>query len=114
MLRLGGNSDDSRMVIASAFQKQYTLDEIAAVLREEFHGGNGFKDEGAEYAAWYADDGIHLSFSRSAEYDRAAQVISWQDAAARLGQLMDSGEYASNVELTEAAGHEGEKLTQSI
>ena len=114
VLRLGGNSDDSRMVLASAFQKQYTLDEIAAVLREEFHGGNGFKDGGVEYAAWYADDGIHLSRSRSAEYDRAAQVISWQDAAARIGQLMDSGEYASNVELTEAAAHEREKLAQSI
>jgi len=114
VLRLGGNSDDSRMVIASAFQKQYTLDEIAAVLREEFHGGNGFKNGGIEYAAWYADDGIHLSFSRSAEYDRAAQVISWRDAAARIGQLMDSGEYASHVELTEAAAHEREKLAQSI
>ena len=114
VLRLGGNSDDSRMVIASAFQKQYAMEEIAAVLQEKFHGGNGFKDEGAEYAAWYADDGIHLSFSRSAEYDRAAQVISWQDAAARIGQLMDSGEYASHVELTEAAGHEREKLAQSI
>ena len=114
MLRLGGNSDDSRMVIASAFQKQYAMEEIAALLRELFHGGNGFKDEGTEYAAWYADDGIHLSFSRSAEYDRAAQVISWRDAAARIGQLMASGEYASNVELAEAVGHERDKLAQSI
>lgn len=114
VLRLGGNSDDSRMVIASAFQKQYAMEEIAALLRELFHGGNGFKDEGTEYAAWYADDGIHLSFSRSAEYDRAAQVISWRDAAARIGQLMASGEYASNVELAEAVGHERDKLAQSI
>ena len=114
VLRIGGNSDDSRMVLASAFQKQYAMEEIAALLRETFHGGNGFKDGGTEYAAWYADDGIHLAFGRSAEYERRGQVISWQDAAERIGQLMDGGEYASNVELAEAAGHERDKLAQSI
>ena len=114
VLRLGGNSDDSRMVIASAFQKQYAMEEIAAVLREEFYGGNGFKDASTEYAAWYADDGIHLAFGRSAEYERRCQVISWRNAAERISQLMDSGEYASNVELAEAAGHERDKLAQSI
>ena len=32
MLRLGGNEDDTRMVIAAAFQKQKSVEDIAALL----------------------------------------------------------------------------------
>ena len=43
VLRLGGNSDNTRMVIAAAFQKQKSTEDIAALLQSTFHGGNGFK-----------------------------------------------------------------------
>lgn len=59
MLRLGGNEDDTRMVIASAFQKQKSVEDIAALLQSTFHGGNGFKTQEGELSAWYAVDGIH-------------------------------------------------------
>ena len=114
VLRLGGNSDNTRMVVASAFQKQKPLENIAAVLKREFHGGNGFKTGNAEFAAWYADDGIHLSFGRSAEHEPKAQIISWQDAASRIAQLLENGEYASNVELDEAAGMEQRQLAEDL
>ena len=114
VLRLGGNSDNTRMVVASAFQKQKPLEDIAAVLKREFHGGNGFKTEKTEFAAWYADDGIHLSFGRSAEHEPKAQIISWQDAASRISQLLENGEYASNVELDETAGMEQRQLAEDL
>ena len=114
MLRLGGNSDDTRMVIAAAFQKQKSTEDIAALLQNTFHGGNGFKTPEGELSAWYAVDGIHIAPGRSAEYVRTAQVIAWQDAAARISQLMDSGAYASNVELAEAGQHERMQLAQAL
>ena len=114
VLRLGGNADDTRMVIAAAFQKQKPLENIAALLQSTFHGGNGFKTPEGELSAWYAADGIHIAPGRSAEYARSAQVIAWQDAAARISQLMDSGEYASNVELAEAGQHEQIQLAQAL
>ena len=114
VLRLGGNSDNTRMVVASAFQKQKPQEDIAAILKREFHGGDGFKTEKAEFAAWYADDGIHLSFGRSAEHEPKAQIISWQDAASRIAQLLENGEYASNVELAEAAGMEQRQLAEDL
>jgi N12 class adenine-specific DNA methylase len=114
VLRLGGNEDDTRMVIASAFQKQKSVEDIAALLQNTFHGGNGFKTPEGELSAWYAADGIHIAPGRSAEYVRSAQVIAWQDAAARISQLMDSGAYASNVELTEAGQHERMQLAQAL
>ena len=114
VLRLGGNEDDTRMVIAAAFQKQKPVEDIAALLQNTFHGGNGFKTPEGELSVWYAVDGIHIAPGRSAEYVRSAQVITWQDAAARISQLMDSGVYASNVELTEAGQHERMQLAQAL
>ena len=114
MLRLGGNSDDTRMVIAAAFQKQKSVEDVAALLQNTFHGGSGFKTPEGELSAWYAVDGIHIAPGRSAEYVRTAQVIAWQDAAVRISQLMDSGAYASNVELAEAGQHERMQLAQAL
>ena len=114
VLRLGGNEDNTRMVIAAAFQKQKSTEDIAALLQSTFHGGNGFKTPEGELSAWYAVDGIHIAPGRSAEYVRSAQVIAWQNAAARISQLMDSGAYASNVELAEAGQHERMQLAQAL
>ena len=114
VLRLGGNSDDTRMVIAAAFQKQKSTEDIAALLQSTFHGGNGFKTPEGELSAWYAVDGIHIAPGRNAEYVRTAQVIAWQDAAVRISELMDSGAYASNVELAEAGQHERMLLAQAL
>ena len=114
VLRLGGNSDNTRMVIAAAFQKQKSTEDIAALLQSTFHGGNGFKTPEGEFSAWYAVDGIHIAPGRSAEYVRSAQVIAWQDAAVRISELMDSGAYASNVELAEAGQHERMQLAQAL
>ena len=114
VLRLGGNEDNTRMVIAAAFQKQKSTEDIAALLQSTFHGGNGFKTPEGELSAWYAVDGIHIAPGRSAEYVRSAQVITWKDAAARISQLMDNGAYASNVELAEAGQHERMQLAQAL
>nr|WP_305148170.1 SNF2-related protein [Dysosmobacter welbionis] len=113
-MRLGGNEDDTRMVIAAAFQKQKSMEDVAALLQNTFHGGNGFKTPEGELSAWYAVDGIHIAPGRSAEYVRSAQVITWKDAAARISQLMDNGAYASNVELAEAGQHERMQLAQAL
>ena len=54
---------------------------------------------------WYAEDGIRLSHGKTARYDKSAQVISWESAAERIGQLLQDGQFATNVEL--ADGYEG-------
>ena len=102
MLRLGGNTDRQRERVVAAFEKQKTTAEIAEMLKTLYHGGNGL----GSVSAWYAEDGIHLSHGKSVRYDRSAQVISWESAAERIGELLESGQFASNVELAEAAGYE--------
>lgn len=114
VLRLASNSEHTRMNVAAAFQKQKPAEEIAELLQKEYHGGAGMKSANGEFSVWYAEDGIHLAKGRSARYSRSAQVISWEAAAERIGQLMDDGRYASNVELAEAELHERTELSHKL
>lgn len=114
VLRLGGNNDNSRQRVAAEFMKQKPLEEIAAFLSHEYVGGGGFKTDNGELSAWYASDGIHLARGRSAQYVNSAQVISWQDAAARIGELLEQGQFATNVELAETNSYTRGQLAQSL
>lgn len=114
ILRMEGNADYARMKIATEFSKGKSVEEIAAFLQSSFHGGNGVVTESGRYSAWYADDGIHIANGDAARYLTSAKVVSWQEAAERIGQLLTQGEYAANVELAEAPGHERTELAQSI
>lgn len=114
VLRLASNSDHTRMNVAAAFQKQKPMDEIVSLLQKEYHGGAGLKSERGEFSVWYAEDGIHLAKGRTARYSKSAQVISWEAAAERIGQLMDEGKYATNVELAEAELHERTQLSHKL
>ena len=114
ILRMEGNADYARMKIATEFSKGKSVEEIAAFLQSSFHGGNGVVTENGRYSAWYAEDGIHIANGDAARYLTSAKVVSWQAAAERIGQLLEQGEYAANVELAEAPGHERTELAQSI
>lgn len=110
VLRLGGNTDRQRERVVAAFEKQKTTAEISEILKTLYHGGNGL----GSVSAWYAEDGIHLSHGKSVRYDRSAQVISWESAAERIGELLEIGQFASNVELAEAAGYERSLLSEKL
>ena len=114
ILRMEGNADYARMKIATEFSKGKGVEEIAAFLQSSFHGGNGVVTENGRYSAWYAEDGIHIANGDAARYLTSAKVVSWQEAAERIGQLLEQGEYATNVELAEAPGHERAELAQSV
>ena len=114
ILRMEGNADYARMKIATEFSKGKSVEEIAAFLQSSFHGGNGVVTESGRYSAWYADDGIHIANGDAARYLTSAKVVSWQEAAERIGQLLEQGEYAANVELAEAPWHERTELAQSL
>ena len=114
ILRMEGNADYARMKIATEFSKGKSVEEIAAFLQSSFHGGNGVVTENGRYSAWYAEDGIHIANGDAARHLTSAKVVSWQEAAERIGQLLTQGEYATNVEFAEAPGHERTELAQSI
>lgn len=114
VLRFGSNTSHSREHIADAFQKQKPIEEITVLLQREFHGGYGIRGEHGDYAAWYDGDGIHLHKGREAKYAADSQIIAWETAAERIGQLLEEGGFASNVELAEAGGRVRSELAQSL
>jgi len=108
VLKYGGNERDARMRIVAEFMKEKSMGDHAVFLKNLFHGGNGFKIEDKDICAWYDEEGIRLARGRSARYihNSAVQIVSWVDAAKRIEELLLQGQFASNVEITEAPGHE--------
>ena len=62
--------------------------------------------DGKPYSAWYDASGIRIAPGRSARYVNSAQIISWRDAARRVGELMDAGQFLSMMELANCPIHE--------
>ena len=114
ILRMEGNADHARMVIATEFSKGKSTEEMADFLKNTFHGGNGIVTGNGRYSVWYAEDGIHIATGDASRYLFYAKVVSWQEAAERIGQLLEQGKYATNVELAEAPGHERMELAKSL
>ena len=109
----GGNHDGSRLSLIAEFSKGKTAEELGEYLKETFRGGNGFYIDEREVSSWYSDKGIHLAYGTSAREDDT-QILSWSDAAKRINELLDSGEFATNVELLEALDYERDRISESL
>ncbi len=114
VLRLGGNKENSRQRVAYEYLRETPPEEIAAFLSREYEGGSGLITDSGRLSAWFSEDGIRLSRGDAARYTVSAQVIPWQDAAVRIGELMEQGQFATNVELAETDGYIRGELANSL
>ncbi len=114
MLRAGENTSYLRERVVAEFEKQRSLDEIAAFLPTVYHGGAGVVVDGERYAAWMSTDGIRIARGDAARYERDVQLISWENAAERISELLDAGQYAGEWELERSTATERELLAQQI
>ncbi|AXU10010.1 helicase [Parvimonas micra] len=109
----GGNHDGSRLPLIAEFSKGKSNEELGEYLKDTFRGGNGFYIDEREVSSWYSDKGIHLAYGTSAREDNI-QILSWSDAASRINELLNSGEFATNVELLEAQDYERDRISESL
>ena len=114
LLIYGSNNRNGRMMIATEFMKQNSVEEIAGFLKKSYRGAYGIETERGQFSSFAAEEGIRIVRGDGAEYDRSAQVLSWPDAAARIGQLLEEGRYLTNMELTEAPGFERQDIAQAM
>ena len=114
VLTVGGNEPNLRMMVALEYMKGKSTEEIAKRLPELYRGSNGFKLDGHEVSAWFDEQCIHLARGKTARFAPSRQIVSWQEAAERIGNLLENGEYATNVELVEAPGYERTKVAVSF
>ena len=114
LLRVGSNTEDARTKLTLEFMKQKPLSELTAFVKQTYHDGYGLQTGSGSISSWAADDGLHITRGTSVRYARTAQVLSWEDATARIGELLEQGRFASNVELVEAPGYERRQVAQSL
>ena len=109
----GGNHDGGRLPVIAEFSKGKSNEELGEYLKDTFRGGNGFYIDEREVSSWYSDKGIHLAYGTSAREDDT-QILSWNDAASRINELLNSGGFATNVEISEAFDYERDRISESI
>ncbi|HFI5485192.1 TPA: helicase-related protein [Streptococcus agalactiae] len=109
----GGNHDGGRLPVIAEFSKGKNNEELGEYLKDTFRGGNGFYIDEREVSSWYSDKGIHLAYGTSAREDNT-QILSWSDAASRINELLETGEFATNVELSEAQDYERDRISESL
>ncbi|MCD8161787.1 MAG: hypothetical protein LUE61_11715 [Clostridiales bacterium] len=102
------------MRVAAQFMMGKSTEEIAAFLQQEYRGGMGLNTDSGKVSAWFDERGVWLARGDHARDAAPGMFIPWLDAADRIGELMDAGQFATNVELTETKNHYRSALAQSI
>ncbi|EEI82659.1 hypothetical protein [Anaerococcus tetradius] len=100
------------MAVIAEFSKGKSLEEQANFLKEIYRGANGLEIEGRKISAWFGKEGAIFKDGDEARY-REGQIVSWKDLANNINNLLDRGEFASNVEVIESATYEREKIAEN-
>lgn len=113
-LCIGANDRNSRLIICAYFMKNKSLAENAHFLMEHYgENGAGFYLNDRQYAIWYNAEGIHLSSGDSVR-GNTAMLISWEDAARRIRELLDAGRYMPQAELDQVEDFELQEVANSL
>ena len=103
-LYTAGNSRGSAERIAVFYTRQRPEAECIAFLRREFgaENGRGIEYEGKKYAVWFMEDVIHLAQGDSVRTGHCRTTVTWEQASARILELLEAGTYLSALELEQA------------
>ena len=100
----GGNEPNSAERIAVFYMRERPEPENISFLRREFGraNGRGIEYEGRKYAVWFLEDGIHLAQGNSIRTGYSKTMVTWEQASARILELLEAGTYLSASELAQA------------
>ena len=100
----GGNEPNSAERIAVFYMRERPEQENISFLRREFGraNGRGIEYEGRKYAVWFLEDGIRLAQGDSVRTGYSKTVVTWEQASARIQELLEAGTYLSASELAQA------------
>lgn len=103
-LYTAGNSRSSAERITVFYMRQRPEAECVAFLRREFgtENGRGIEYDGQKYAVWFMEGGIHLAQGDSIRTGYSRTTVTWEQASARILELLEAGTYLSAAELEQA------------
>ena len=111
-LCIGANDQNSRLIICAYFKKD--KQDNARFLAEHYgENGAGFYLDGRQYAIWYNAEGIRIAQGESAQRS-SATLIPWEQAAARIRELLDLGRYMPQSELDRVDEYERQQRAAQL
>lgn len=111
-LCIGSNRKHSRLIICAYFKKDKP--DNALFLAEHYgENGAGFYLNGKKYALWYNAEGIRIAEGESVRRS-SATLIPWEQAAARIRELLDLGRYMPQSELDQVDRYEVNALADRL
>ena len=111
-LCIGSNRQHSRPIICAYFKKDKP--DNALFLAEHYgENGAGFYLNGKKYALWYNAEGIRIAEGESVRRS-SATLIPWEQAAARIRELLDLGRYMPQSELDQVDRYEVNALADRL
>lgn len=110
----GTNDKDSIIEICIEFSKDKSLENKAEFLKNLYKtDGKGFVFDGRKVSAWWNTDGIRISYGDRANTS-TAQLISWEDAAKRIDELLGLGRFAPKDTLLQMDKYERKKAADAV
>ena len=101
----GSNERDSILDICVQYSKNKSQGNNIEFLKNHYKtGGKGFIFDGQKVAVWWNDDGIRIAYGDTAI--GRGQLFSWEQADARIGELLNMGRYAPQETLDKLGEHE--------
>ena len=111
-LCIGANDQNSRLIICAYFKKDKP--DNARFLAEHYgENGAGFYLDGRQYAIWYNAEGIRIAQGESAQRS-SATLIPWEQAAARIRELLNLVRYMPQSELDRVEGYERQQRAAQL
>ena len=102
------------MIICAYFMKDHTVEDNAAFLAKHYgENGAGFYVNDRQYAIWYNAEGIRIASGDTAQY-RNTTLVTWEQAAKRIRELLDLGRYMPQSELDRVVDYERSTLADNL
>ncbi|MCD8012011.1 MAG: N-6 DNA methylase [Lachnospiraceae bacterium] len=113
VLRMGGNGRGSILRVAAHFM--LNAGDDAQFLKSEYgYGAIGIVADNVRYAVWFDENGMRFARGSAAELADDAAVVSWEQAAQRIKELVVNGNYAPQVILNQAIPNERKEVAESL
>ena len=110
----GANDEYSRIKICAYFRRDWGLENNTQFLKEHYEqGAFGFIFEGEQIAVYYDENGIKISKGNYANRS-GATLITWEQAAKRVRELLDMGRYMPQSELDQVDAFEIHRVADRI
>jgi len=116
ILSHGGTDRDSLLRIIAHFQKGKSVAENAAFLEKDMgdNTGRGHIVNGEKYSAWFDVSGIRIGKGDSIYNSRSYANLTWEQAAERVGELLEQGQFTSKINLVSAWNNEYKRCVEMV